>query len=161
MTAIVLRAVLFVASLFGIRLSDFAAGAIAAAMIVVGIAGGVSYITFSAYRHGVEKTEAKWQARALQSKLDAATADLAAARTAAADAALRAKAIEAQSQIEMEGVAEYVEELKKRAAPACLLTDADLRGLRAAGRHRPTAAKPAASARLLKAGASAARRAGH
>jgi len=161
MTALAFRAVLFVAGLFGVRLSDFAAGAIAAAVTVAAIAGGISYIAFTAYRHGVEKTEAKWQARALQSKLDAANADLAAARTAAADAALRARAIEAQSQIEMEGVAEYVEELKTRAAPACLLTDADLRGLRAAGRNGPTAAKPPAAARLPKPGAGAGRRDRH
>lgn len=150
-TGLVLKAVVWVASsFFGKQLSQFAAGAITAAIVGGVVIGGSAWALHSAYSYGVDQTEAKWQAKALQSKLDAAKADLDAARLAEAAAKLRTAAVERAALEEQRGVAEYVEELKKRPSAACALTDDDLRGLRIGRNANPAKSRHAPKARWFK-----------
>lgn len=136
-TGLALKAVLWIASsVFGKQLSEFAAGAIAAAIIGAAVIGGSAYALHSAYSYGVEQTEAKWQARALQSKLDAAKADLAASRVAEGVAKLQVASIKEKMDREKSADAKYIEELERRPTVkggkpgGCDLTDADRRGMR-------------------------------
>lgn len=136
-TGIALKAVIWIASsLFGKKLSEFAAGAIAAAVTFAVIVGVAGWALHSAYSYGVDQTEAKWQARALQSKLDAAKADLAAARNAEGMAKLQVASIKEKMAVEKKADADYIKELESRPAGkdgkscGCILTDADRRGMR-------------------------------
>lgn len=136
-TGLALKAVLWIASsVFGRQLSEFAAGAIAAAVIGATVIGGAAWALHSAYSYGVDQTEAKWQAKALQSKLDAAKADLDAARAAEGVAKLQIASIKEKMDRERKADADYIKELESRPAGkdgkpcGCILTDADRRGMR-------------------------------
>lgn len=102
---------------------------------------------FKIYDAGYAAAGSKCEAEALQSKLDAMQKDRDNARAAAADASLKLAALEAQSKIEEERTAAYVEELKNRPAPGCALTCDDLRGMRIASSACPALPRAAASLR--------------
>ena len=113
-------------SLFGIKLSPFAAGAIVAGVIAVAFAGYSGWLVHRGYAWA----EGKCEAAALQSKIDALERDRDATRSALADARLRTAAIELQANAEKEGTANYVEQLKANFSSACAIIDDDLRGMR-------------------------------
>ena len=135
-TGAMLQAVLWGASnFFGRQLSQFAAGAITAAIVGGVVIGGSAWALHSAYAYGVDQTEAKWQAKALQSKLDAAKADLDAARASEGLAKLQVASIKDKMEHERKADAEYIKELEGRSGKdgkpcGCDLTDADRRGMR-------------------------------
>lgn len=113
-------------SLFGVRLSPFAGGAIVAGLVALAIGGaGVTL-----WVNGYHAAESKCEAAALRSKIAALERDAEVARNALADARLRAAGIELQSNAEKAETATYVEQLKARFASACAITDDDLRGMR-------------------------------
>ncbi len=141
--------------LFGVSLSPFVAGAVLAAVI----AAGAGLFGLHLYNAGYASADSAWQAKALQSQIDALVADRDLARRALGDERLRTAAIELQSTADKEGTAVYVEQLKTSFAAACALNDADIDFLRkragpgrgqarAAGAggwiaaHRPRAAIP-------------------
>jgi len=143
--------------LFGVKLSPFAAGAIVAGAIAVLFAGYSGWLVHRGYAWANSKCEAA----ALQSKIDALELDRDAGRAALADARLRVLGIERQANADKEGTAAYVEDLKKRFASACAITDDDLRGMRiippggaaagaAAGGRFPDAAGRAAKGRARR-----------
>jgi hypothetical protein len=115
---------------------------------------------FKIYDAGYAAADSKCQAAALQSQLAAVEADRDNARSAAADASLKLAALEANSTIEQERTAEYVDELEGRAAAAksegrpnaCALTCDDMRGLRIPSKSCPAGPRPSAAAGLHGAG---------
>lgn len=130
--------------LFGFRLSPFAAGAIAAGLIVAG-AGGVALHLYNA---GYRSADEKCDAASLRSQLEAVRIDRDAARLAERDAIGKSALIEHQANADKEGTAAYVEQLKAHFANACALTDDDLRGMRAQAGAGRTAKRAAASGRV-------------
>lgn len=118
------------AGLFGFSLSPFAAGALLMAAVSIGIGGGLTWFGVHQFNKGVSQERAKCQADKLQSQLNAAHADLQAARNAAAFSAAKVKELDADVAAEKKRSEDYAEALKKRpAAPGCTLTDDDLRRL--------------------------------
>lgn len=99
---------------------------IAIAIVAAFIAGDI---------RGKHRAEAACEAENLAAQLAAKNADLANARKAAADAAFRAATIQKDADDEKQRMETYVAELQSRPAPACNLTDADLRGMRHQGRR--------------------------
>lgn len=98
------------------------------AAALAAVAGSIWLYGVNKYNAGYADADSKCQAEAIRSQLDAMTADRDAARSAEADAKARADRMRDEARAEMEGVAEYVEELKKRPpAAACRLTGDDLR----------------------------------
>lgn len=83
---------------------------------------------------GKHKAEGVCQADKLRAELATKNADIENARRAAADATLRASAIQVDVDAANKRADDYAEELKKRPVPSCGLTDADLRRLRPASR---------------------------
>lgn len=142
----------------GVSLSPFAAGAILAGVIAAA-AGGVGLHLYNAGWHAADT---EWQAKALQSKLDAANADLSNMKRAAADATLRAEAIEGDLSTERGRTASYVNYLKTHKVGGCDLDDPDITGMSGqTGRAGPARQKPAARPpRANAAGAGAADRKG-
>lgn len=148
-TGLVLKAVIWAASaLFGKKLSEFAAGAIVTVLVSAAVIGGASWALYSAYSYGVEKTEAKWQAKALQSKLDAARADLDIARQSEGIAKLQVAGIKDRMDKERKADADYIKELEGRPVAkngkpcGCILTDADRRGMREQSDAYPVKPRP-------------------
>jgi hypothetical protein len=109
--------------------------------------GGGGYAAVKVYDAGYARADAEWEAKALQSKIDAMEKDRDDARAAAASASLKAAALEERAKAADERTAQYVEELAKRPDPGCNLTADDLRGMRspAAARPRPGAPRKGAS----------------
>jgi hypothetical protein len=142
MTGLALKVVLWIAARFGVKLSNFAASAITTALFVAAVSGACGTALYKVYSAGFDAANAQWEAKALQSKIDAMKADRDTARRAAADATLKVKAIEDAARKEQEGIAEYVEELSNRPADSkCALTDDDIARLHNNGRRKPNAAK--------------------
>lgn len=131
--------------LVGVSLSPFWAGAIVMGAIAAA-AGGVGVHLYNA---GWNSADAHWQAKALQSQIDALTMDRDQARAALSDERLRVADIERQANADKEGTSVYVDELKKTFAAACALDDADLRFLRERAGHRRPAARAAGAAGWL------------
>jgi hypothetical protein len=119
---------------------------IAAVCVSVLLAGAGTFGVIHVYDAGYAAADAEWQAKALQSKIDAMTKDRDDARAAAADASLKLAAIQAQTDAEKEQTDAYIAELENRPAPSCALTDDDLRGMRA-----PTGASAARTGLARKA----------
>ncbi|MCK1669449.1 protease IV [Bradyrhizobium sp. 153] len=126
------------ASLAGVKLSPFKAGALVAAILallvaIVAVTAGVHL-----YNAGYAAADGAWREKALEAQLAAMRADRDAARAAAADAALREAAITQRAEQERAGTDAYVEQLKKQNEAlavagkpnACSLTCDDLRGMR-------------------------------
>lgn len=127
--------------LFGVSLSPFWGGAIVAGLIAAAIGGAGLHL----YNAGWHSADNQWQARALQSKLDAANADLDNMKRAAADASLRAEAIEGDLSTERGRTASYVDYLRTHKVGGCDLGDPDISGMSGpSGRARPARKKPAA-----------------
>jgi hypothetical protein len=118
------------ASLAGVSLSPFWAGAVGATIIAAAGSTAVGVGSYKLYEAGRAAAESECQASALQAQIDAMQKDRDDARAAAADATLKLTAIRAHSAEEEQRTADYVAELEKRPAPACDLTAADLRGMR-------------------------------
>lgn len=112
------------------------------AAVLAAIIIGMRLYGSSRYDDGKADAEGKCRAAAIQSQLDAMTADRDAARAAENAAKAELAKLTADHNKEMEGVAEYVEELKSRPVAACLLTDADLRGMRVDPVPVPAGGKP-------------------
>jgi hypothetical protein len=87
----------------------------------------------------------------LKSQLAAVEQDRGNARKAAADAALRGAAIEANAAVEKESTDAYIRDLESRPNTACALTDDDLRGMRAI-RPGDAGSRPSGKAGLHGAG---------
>lgn len=133
--AIVVR----ILGLFGVSLSPFVAGAIVAGVI----AAAAGFVSLHLYNAGWHAADNAWQAKALQSQIDALTEDRDQARRALGDERLKVASIELQSSAAKEETETYVENLKKTFAAACALDDADIRFLHqraGPGRARPRAA---------------------
>ena len=116
-------------------------------IIIAALLGGFGVGAWKIYDAGYAAAGSKCEAEALQSKLDAMQKDRDNARAAAADASLKLAALEAQSKIEEERTAAYVEDLKNHPAPGCALTCDDLRGMRIASSACPALPRAAASLR--------------
>lgn len=156
-TGIALKVVLWVASqVFGKKLSEFAAGAIASAVVVVALAGGGTWLGFHLFNAGYARADAKWEAKQLQAQIDQMKFDRDAARSSELRARIQVSAIAAQSKQDKEADAKYIEDLKSRppikgSKSPCDLTDDDRRGMRDNGSSRPdTGAGTSAISRWLK-----------
>lgn len=126
------------AGLAGVRLSPFWAGAALAGVLALVVGGGAMAAGVHLYKTGYAAADGVWREKALDAQLAAARMDLQEANRAAADAVLRAHAIEQRAEQERVGTDAYVDELQKQNAAlaasgkpnACGLTCDDLRGLR-------------------------------
>ena len=130
MTALAVRAAVWILGLFGINLSGFAAGAIVFAVATAAICGGVTWWTVHWYNSGYETADGEWKAKELQAQIAKLEDDRDAARAAAASASIKVAAIAEQAKQGKEADAKYIEELKSRPIGGCALTDADRRGMR-------------------------------
>jgi hypothetical protein len=146
MSALAIALITRLSGLFGLKLSEFWAGAIAAALL----AAGLGLYSWRLYDAGYASAEGKCEAAALQSQIDALQADRDNAMAAARDAALRLASIEKQAHDNDERTAAYVAELEARKQDgkpnACALTCDDLRGMRIVSKACPAGPRPAAGA---------------
>lgn len=137
MIPIAINAIVWIAGAFGLKpkLSPFAAGAIAMTVLTVVAGSTFAWWSIHQYNRGAADKEAEWQQRALQSKLDAANADIEIAKRAATDAALRSAKIRFDAAKEKEGTDAYIKWLESRQSSAakdpkkcgCFLDRDDLR----------------------------------
>lgn len=139
--------------LFGIKLSPFIGGAIVAGLV----AAGAGLVGLHIYNSGWNNADALWRAKALQSRIATLEADRDNAQKALGDARLRLAAIEAQSNADKEGTANYVKTLEAHFSAACALDDADIdflrKGIAGPGRARPGSAGSTRRSVLPDAGA--------
>lgn len=162
MTPLAIALITRVGGLFGLKLSEFWAGAIAAALL----AAAIGVYSWRLYDAGYAAAESKCEAASLQSQIDALQADRDNALKAASDASLRLASIEKQAHDNDERTAAYVAELEARKTDlakdgkpnACALTCDDLRGMRIASRACPAGPRPAAGAGAVFSGRRAAGR---
>jgi hypothetical protein len=135
-------------ALCGLSLAPFWAGGIATVLLGAALAAG----SIKIYDAGYAAADAKCEAAALQSQLDALRADREIALKALSDAKLKLAALEQQSQDNEERTVAYVKELQTRPVPNCNLSDDDLRGMRASTHPGGARSRPAARAGVPGAG---------
>lgn len=93
------------------------------------LAGAAAAFLYGVREAGYNAAMRECQAEKLNSQLNAAKADLQAARNASAHAREQIEQLDAEVNAERQRSKDYEEALAKRPAPGCTLTDDDLRRL--------------------------------